>query len=367
MAAVLEPGDTIGILGGGQLGRMLVVAAAKLGLRAHIYAPESDSPAFDVAAQTTSAPYEDIAALRTFAQTVQVVTYEFENIPALSVAVLEELAPVYPPRRALVSSQDRLAERRLLQSLELSHAPFHFVPSADALSEAFAALGGGSAFLKKLRNGYDGKGQMKIANAPDLAEAALWLNSDGAILEAAISFHFELSVIGVRGREGATAFYDSPRNVHREGILRESHVPSAISESQQACANAMVGKIMAELDYVGVMAVEMFAVGEPGAQTFLINEIAPRVHNSGHWTLEACAINQFENHIRAVAGWPLGSSERHSNAVMTNLIGNDVNVWREHLATPGRSLHIYGKGEPRSGRKMGHYTDTFAKIRNGQV
>ncbi len=364
--SALKPGDIVGILGGGQLGRMLAMACAKLGLRAHVFAPEADSPAFDVAAIKTCAGYDNIAALRAFAESVQAVTYEFENIPALSVAVLEELAPVYPPRRALVAAQDRLAERRLLQSLDLPHAPFQFVEAASGLADAFSGRGHRPAFLKKLREGYDGKGQMKIATEADLAPAEEWLGQNAAILEAAIPFAFELSIIGVRGQDGATAFYDAPRNVHRDGILRESHAPAAISSDQQAVAEAMAGKIMAALDYVGVIGVEMFAIGEAGAETFMINEIAPRVHNSGHWTLEACAVSQFENHIRAVAGWPLGSPACHSDAVMTNLIGDEVNGWREHLNHPGRSLHLYGKGEPRPGRKMGHYTDTFAKARNAQ-
>ncbi len=364
MINTLTPGDTVGILGGGQLGRMLAMAAAKLGLRVHVFAPETDSPAFDVAAAQSCADYADIAALRAFARSVQVITYEFENVPALSVAVLEEVTPVYPPRRALVSAQDRLAERRLLQSLDLPHAPFEFVESADALAAAFADLGNAPAFLKKLREGYDGKGQIKIDASENLAQAAQWLGQDAAILEAAIPFAFELSIIGVRDHDGAMVFYDAARNVHRDGILRESSVPSDIFGDQRGRVEAMAGKIMHALDYVGVIGVEMFAVGQPGDETFMINEIAPRVHNSGHWTLEACAVSQFENHIRAVAGWPLGSPARHSDAVMTNLIGDDVDGWREHLNKPGRSLHLYGKGAARPGRKMGHYTDIFARMRN---
>ncbi|MDX2265664.1 MAG: 5-(carboxyamino)imidazole ribonucleotide synthase [Hyphomicrobiales bacterium] len=351
MSWPLPPGGLVGVLGGGQLGRMLAMAAAKLGLRTHIYAPEADSPAFDASPRHTCAPYEDIAALRAFGAAVDVVTYEFENVPALSVAVLEELAPVYPPRRALAAAQDRLAERRLLQSLGLPHAPFRFVEKGAAAGAAHQALGG-PAFLKKLREGYDGRGQFRIEGEHDLAAAADWLGDAPAILEAAVPFAFECSVIGARGADGAAVFYPLTRNEHRDGILRTSIAPAGTPALQEA-AQDIAARIMAELGYVGVIGVELFAL-EGGA--LMVNEIAPRVHNSGHWTLEACAVSQFENHIRAVAGWPLGAPAQHSAAVMTNLIGDEVLSWRERLAAAGASLHLYGKGEPRAGRKMGHYT-----------
>jgi 5-(carboxyamino)imidazole ribonucleotide synthase len=340
---------------------MLAMAAAKLGLRTHIYAPESDSPAFDVTPRHTCAPYEYIAALRAFGAAVDVVTYEFENVPAMSVAVLEEIAPVYPPRRALATAQDRLAERRLLQTLGLPHAAFQFVESGAALVAAHQALGG-EAFLKKLREGYDGRGQFRIDSEHDLASAAAWLGDAPAILEAAVPFAFECSVIAARGADGAAVFYPLTRNEHEGGILRTSAAPAG-SPTLQEAAQEIAARIMAELGYVGVIGVELFALADG---KLMVNEIAPRVHNSGHWTLEACAVSQFENHIRAVAGWPLGAPSQHSAAVMTNLIGDDVLAWREHLAAPGVSLHIYGKGEPRAGRKMGHTTVLAPLAGNGE-
>ncbi len=362
----LLPGQVIGIFGGGQLGRMLAIAAAKLGLRVHIYAPEPDSPAFETAGQKTCAAYNDMDALRAFAAAVDVVTYEFENIPALSVAVVEESVPVYPPRRALVSAQDRLAERRLLQGLGLPVAPFRFVAAADELPAAYRDLTAGAgtqtAFLKKIRQGYDGKGQTKIKSKNDLDEARAWLGNDAAILESEIPFRFEISVIAVRGRDGDAIFYDPPRNTHREGILRESTVPSGLPPALVAQAQGMASAIMTGLDYVGVIGVEMFVSGEGNEAHLIINEIAPRVHNSGHWTLDACAVSQFENHIRAVAGWPLGAPARHSDARMVNLIGSEAENWPDLLrAHPARSLYLYGKGKATPGRKMGHYCDLAPK------
>lgn len=361
MTEPLKPGAVVGILGGGQLGRMLAVAAAKLGLRASIFAPEADSPAFQVAETRICAAYDDIEALRRFARSASAVTYEFENVPAHCLAVIEEFTPVAPPRRALVSAQDRLAERRLLQACGLPVSPHEFVPQAGALPDAFARLrerGHQEAYLKRLRHGYDGKGQVKIASAHDLADAAAWLANDAAILEAAVDFLFELSVIAVRGKDGAMAFYDTPRNVHLNGILSESVVPAGLAEAVSARACDMARAIMVELDYVGVLGVEMFAIGDRNSPGLVINEIAPRVHNSGHWTLDACAISQFENHIRAVAGWPLGDTARHSNARMVNLIGEQCESWQQLIReAPLRSLHLYGKAEAREGRKMGHYCD----------
>lgn len=358
MRAPLEPGSVIGILGGGQLGRMLAMAAAKLGFDTFIYSDETDPPAFAVSRYHAYGEYDNTPALKRFAEGWGAATYEFENIPAASLAAIEAGTPVRPPRRALEAAQNRLTERQLLQSLELGVAPFQHVAHAGELAGAYDALAlpaGRGAFLKRLSLGYDGKGQTVIASRAGLEEAAAWLGDAPAILEAEVPFAFELSVIGVRGTDGGAAFYDCARNIHEGGILRESIVPAGIPESQQREAEAIAGRIMTALDYVGVIGVEMFALPDGG---LIVNEIAPRVHNSGHWTLDACAISQFENHIRAIAGWPLGSTARHSDVRMVNLIGEEVNGWRQlAVSHPGRSLHIYGKTGVKPGRKMGHYCD----------
>jgi 5-(carboxyamino)imidazole ribonucleotide synthase len=366
--APLEPGAVIGVLGGGQLGRMLAMAAAKLGLKAHIFAPEADSPAFEVAAHHTCAPYDDAIALEAFARSVDVVTFEFENVPSSALAAIEALVPARPGRRALEAAQDRLKERELLAALEIPTADWRLAPSGDGLEAAWRSLNEAqpgrakphqAAYLKRLRHGYDGKGQMRIASGADLKAASAWLGMDAAILEAEALFAFELSVIVARGADGAVSFYDPPRNKHVDGVLRESVVPSGAPAAVEAAARAYALRLVEGLDYVGVLALEMFAVREAGGEMRLIaNEIAPRVHNSGHWTIEACAVSQFENHIRAVAGWPLGSAERFANARMINILGAESANWSRLLSeNPGRSLHLYGKGEPRSGRKMGHFTE----------
>ena len=361
-AESLPRGSVIGIVGGGQLGRMLAQAAAKLGFKASIFSPETDSPAFDVAGFRHCAPYDDAAALGEFAAQADVVTFEFENIPSDALAVIERACPVSPPRRALEVSQDRIAERRFLASLDLPVAPWAEVTNAEALVRAYTALSaeapGVAAYLKRASQGYDGKGQMRMSGMADLPIAQDWLGHDPAILEREIAFEMELSVICARDAGGTIAFYDSPQNIHGGGILRESVVPAPIAAKMVAIARDHAGRICAALDYVGVLAVELFLAGGHDAPRLLINEIAPRVHNSGHWTTEACAVSQFENHIRAVAGWPLGSTHRHSDARLVNLLGEDADHWRDLLeANPARSLHLYGKAEARAGRKMGHYVD----------
>ena len=362
----LPPGSVIGIVGGGQLGRMLAQAVAKLGLKASIYSPEADSPAFDVAAFSHCGAYDDAAALERFADEVDAVTFEFENIPAAALAIIEQRSHLAPPRRALEVAQDRLEERRFLKSVDLPCAAFEAVAGAEALADAWARLrageAGAAAFLKRARLGYDGKGQMRIEDAADLDAAKRWLGDDAALLERAVDFRLEVSVICVRDAAGKVAFYDPPHNIHRGGILHESIVPSPISAGLAEQARGYAGRIAAALDYIGVLAVEMFAADDRGGEQLLINEIAPRVHNSGHWTLDACAISQFENHIRAVAGWPLGSTERHSNARMVNLLGEEADAWHALLAeNPARSLTLYGKAEARAGRKMGHYVELSPK------
>jgi len=339
----VPPGGTIGILGGGQLGRMLALAAARLGLKTHIYSPEPDAPAFQVAAMHTQARFDDADALAQFARCCDVVTFEFENIPAETLA---RIGAVFPGAATLAVTQDRFAEKSFIASLGLKTAPFRKIdPGETAMLEA-------PSILKTRRLGYDGKGQVKVADAGELARAFETLKRAPCILEGFVDFAFEASVIAARAADGAFAAYDPPRNVHENHILRRSVVPSPLSPAQVEEAKAIARRIAEALDYVGVLAVELF-VAKDGA--LLVNEIAPRVHNSGHWTIEACLTSQFEQHIRAVAGWPLGDAVRHSDAVMENLIGDEASDWRA-LAARGGALHLYGKAETRPGRKMGHVT-----------
>jgi 5-(carboxyamino)imidazole ribonucleotide synthase len=366
MAEPLPPGSMIGIVGGGQLGRMLAQAAARLGLKASIFAPEADSPAFDVSAFRHCAAYDDAGALERFAEQADAVTFEFENIPAAALAIIEERSRLAPPRRALEVAQNRLEERRFLNSLALPCAPYQDVGGMNGLAEAWGRLQasrpGTAGYLKRARLGYDGKGQMKIADGSALAPARDWLGGDAALLECEIAFRLELSVIGVRGSDGQMAFYDLPQNRHEGGILRESLVPAPVPAAIGDLARSYAGRIAQALDYVGVLAVEMFLAESGDGLKLLINEIAPRVHNSGHWTLDACAVSQFENHIRAVAGWPLGSTDRHSDARLVNLLGEEAGAWRALLdGHPARCLTLYGKDDARPGRKMGHYTDISSK------
>lgn len=351
-APALPPGSTIGILGGGQLGRMLALAAARLGLRSHIYCPEDDSPASHVTATTTRAAYDDEAALRRFATGVDVVTYEFENVPARTAQVLGEHVPVRPGARALEVSQDRLTEKRFLRGLGIATAPFEAVDDPAGLDAAVAAIGC-PAILKTRRYGYDGKGQARLDAAADAARAWSAIGEAPAILEGFVPFEAEISVIVARGLDGATAAYDPARNHHEDHILATSTVPSGLPPRVEDEARDIAARIVTALDYVGVMGVEFFVTAQ-GA--LLVNEIAPRVHNSGHWTLEACVVSQFEQHIRAVAGWPLGTPARHSDAQMRNLIGRDADAWLAIAAEPGAALHLYGKRAARPGRKMGHVT-----------
>ncbi len=365
----LPPGGTVGILGGGQLGRMLAMAAARLGLRTAIFAPEADSPAFDVAACRICAPYDDAAALSAFSHEADVVTLEFENVPVKTVETIERQTRVFPSRRALAVAQDRIAEKQFVASLGLPLGAWEPVPSSAALREALARLRAEPStrtppvFLKRARHGYDGKGQMTITGEADLDAAEDWLGEDSAVLEAAVPFALEISMIAVRDRRGAMAFYDAPQNTHEGGILRESTVPAPVADATLRRAEDCGRSIASALDYVGVLAVEMFVVRDAdGAERLLINEIAPRVHNSGHWTAEACAISQFENHIRAVAGWPLGDTGRHSDARMVNLLGDEAHDWQALIeADPRRAIHLYGKAEARPGRKMGHYVELSSR------
>ncbi len=349
----IPPGSTIGIIGGGQLGRMLAMAAAQLGYRVHILDPDAECCAGEVAAKLTVAGYDDRAALAAFADVIDVATYEFENI---DVAPLEEIAarvPVFPPLSALRIAQDRVAEKNFAAQHGGTPAKWAAVDNAAALSAAISEVGT-PAILKTTRFGYDGKGQVRIISTTDAPSAWAVIAGEPAILEAMVPFDHEFSVLIVRGQDGATAIWDAPKNVHDDGVLATSTVPppSAIA-AQFLEAHALAVRIADALDYVGVLAIEFFA--SAGGPVF--NEMAPRVHNSGHWTTEGAFTSQFENHIRAICGLPLGDTSLVTAGVeMTNLIGDDVSAWPALMAERGTHVHLYGKGEARPGRKMGHVT-----------
>lgn len=349
MTEPLAPGATIGILGGGQLGRMLSVAAARLGYRCHIYEPAPNPPAADVAHACTTASYDDAAALAAFAATVDVITYEFENVPTAALDLLEARRPIRPNRRALAISQDRILEKEFLRGLCLATAPFAPVGS---LSDLGAALGtiGAPAILKTTRLGYDGKGQVRLTDPAEAGEAWGAMQGAPSVLEGFIDFTHEVSVIAARGLDGSVAAYDPGENVHQGGILRTTSIPARLTPAQRSDAVLIAARILNALDYVGVMGVELFVT--PAA--LIVNEIAPRVHNSGHWTQNGCAVDQFEQHIRAICGLPLGDGARHSDVVMENLIGEDVEKVPAILRERDAALHLYGKGAARTGRKMGH-------------
>ncbi|KAA2312333.1 5-(carboxyamino)imidazole ribonucleotide synthase [Pseudooceanicola sediminis] len=349
MTEPLSTGATIGILGGGQLGRMLCVAASRLGLRCHVFEPGANPPAADVAHTVTRASYEDAEALRAFAAAVDVVTYEFENIPTSALDVIEEIVTIRPGRTALSTSQDRLTEKDFLTGLGLKTAPYAAISDLASLRSALADLAS-PGILKTRRFGYDGKGQARILT-PDQADAAhADMAGAPALLEGFIEFSAEISVIAARGPDGSVACFDPGENVHEDGILRRTTVPTSLPAALRTDAVLIAARILNALDYVGVLGVELFVT----TGGLVVNEIAPRVHNSGHWTQNGCTIDQFEQHIRAVAGWPLGDGQRHADVTMENLIGDDMARLPALAATPGAALHLYGKAETRPGRKMGH-------------
>lgn len=349
----LPPGSVIGILGGGQLGRFLAMAAADLGFSCHVFCPDPDSPAFSVAQDKTIAAYDDEKALIRFAGQTDVITYEFENIPAQTVAILETVAPVLPGRKALETAQDRLIEKQYFSHIGIEVAPFARVDDLQSLQSAIKKIGLPS-ILKTRRFGYDGKGQMQIQK-PDEAERALMsLNGAPAILEQFIPFDFEISVIAARSLSGDLSVFTPGRNVHKNHILDETRVPAGIPDELKQKALEISRSITDALDYAGVIGIEFFVCD--GGHRLLVNEIAPRVHNSGHWTLDGAAVSQFEQHIRAVAGWPLRTPRRHSDCVMKNLVGEEVNQWADMAADPDIAIHLYGKPDVRDGRKMGHVT-----------
>jgi 5-(carboxyamino)imidazole ribonucleotide synthase len=352
----LKPGDTIGILGGGQLGRMLAMAAARLGLRCHVFSPDPDSPAFDVVLNATCAEYADVEALELFANDVDLITYEFENVPAAAAMILAARRPVLPDRKILETTQDRLGEKDFVTRLGIGTADYADVSSAVSLRAAIARIGL-PAVLKTRRFGYDGKGQAIVRDGDNPDHVWADLGTRSAILEAFISFEREISVIAARSASGQVECFDVTENEHRDHILKISRAPADIPDALAAQARAVAETIAGALNYVGVLAVEMFVVQGDGGPKVLVNEIAPRVHNSGHWTLDGASISQFEQHIRAIAGWPLGKPVRHGPVTMTNLIGDEINSYAQWLTVPGATVHLYGKGAPRPGRKMGHVTE----------
>ncbi|MGH6874615.1 MAG: 5-(carboxyamino)imidazole ribonucleotide synthase [Aestuariivirgaceae bacterium] len=350
---LLPPGSTIGILGGGQLGRMLALAAARIGMRSHVYCPEPDSPAFQVTDRRTIAAYEDDDALVAFARSVDVVTYEFENVPAGAGALLARHVIVAPDPAILAITQDRLTEKSFIQKQGLNLADFASVAGPAEL-EAAAGRIGYPCVLKTRKFGYDGKGQQAIREPDGLNSAWAAIGARPAILESFVRFSSELSVIVGRGADGTLVCFDVPENRHENHILRSSTVPAAIAPETEAAAKK-IGRTIAEaLSYVGVMAVELFLVDTPAGPRLLVNEIAPRVHNSGHWTMDACSLSQFDLHIRAIAGWPLPPPQRHFDVVMTNLLGAEIFDSAGLAADPATIVHIYGKQAARPGRKMGH-------------
>ena len=349
MTEALNPGAVIGILGGGQLGRMLSVAASRLGLRCHIFEPGVDPPAGHVAERVTTAPYDDEAALRAFGESVDVITYEFENVPTSALDLLESLAPIRPGRNALATSQDRFDEKMFLQSIGLRVAPFAVVDSLEDLHAAIDEVGTPS-ILKTRRFGYDGKGQVRLTSPADAESALESLAGAPAVLEGFVDFDREISVIAARATSGQVACFDPGHNVHVDGILRTTSVPAPVDDAVVADAIAAATTILDALDYAGVLGVELFVT----ADGLVVNEIAPRVHNSGHWTQNGCAVDQFEQHVRAVAGWPLGDPARHDDVVMTNLIGDEIDSIAADAQDANVAVHAYGKAQTKPGRKMGH-------------
>jgi 5-(carboxyamino)imidazole ribonucleotide synthase len=356
MIDALAPGATVGVLGGGQLARMLALAGARLGLKTHIFTPGANEPAFDVCCARTVADYDDKTALTAFDEAVDVVTYEFENVPAATADFLVRRKPVRPSPQALALTQDRLFEKTFVRGLGIETTDFSDVRSPGALARAVAQFGRPS-ILKTRTLGYDGKGQILLQGGADLAASFRALGGAPCILEAFVPFSKEISVVAARALGGAFRAYDICENTHEHHILVTTTAPAQVTAATAARAVEIARKIAEASDYVGVLAVEMFVIADGAeGERLLVNEIAPRVHNSGHWTLDGAVTSQFEQHMRAVAGWPLGSTRRHGRATMRNLIGADADQWPEILAEDGVCLHLYGKTETRPGRKMGHVT-----------
>lgn len=355
LEGTLPTGSTIGILGGGQLGRMLALAAARLGMKTHIYCPDPNSPAFEVTPHKTVADYDDEEALAKFAETVDVITYEFENVPVETAHILEKLKPLAPNARALAIAQDRLAEKEFLTRNAIAVTPFQAVNSLEDLHKGLTEFGL-PAVIKTTRLGYDGKGQRTIKTGGDATGAFAALGSElPLVVEAFVPFDKEISVIVARNGNGQVRDFDPAENVHKNHILKTSTVPANISDLTAKRASRIAQQIAGALDYVGVLGVEFFVVPDKKSksETLLVNEIAPRVHNSGHWTEAVCLTDQFEQHIRAICNWPLGNPSRMANVVMENLIGDEISGLPDILDRSDQP-HVYGKSEARPGRKMGH-------------
>ncbi|HEV2530165.1 5-(carboxyamino)imidazole ribonucleotide synthase [Phenylobacterium sp.] len=347
----LEPGRTIGILGGGQLGRMLAVAASRLGFDVAILDPEPDAPAGRVAAHTIVAAYDDPQGLAALAAAADIVTYEFENVPAQAVARLAEMGmEVAPGPLALRVAQDRLEEKTFLNANGAATVAFAAADSAEAAVAAAEQLGA-PCLMKTRREGYDGKGQRWVEHASDAAAAFEALGGGPVILEAAADFVRELSIIAARGRDGATAIYPLAENHHEGGVLRRSIAPARVAPALADQAERIAARVLAGLDYVGVIGIELFEMRDG---SLLVNEFAPRVHNTGHWTQDGCEVDQFEQHIRAVAGWPLGPTAAIARVEMLNLLGDEADDWLRYAAEPETRVHLYGKRGAKPGRKMGH-------------
>jgi 5-(carboxyamino)imidazole ribonucleotide synthase len=349
---ILPPNSTIGVVGGGQLGRMIAMAAARLGYRVHVFADEKDSSAAQVTNRATVAAYDDLEAMRRFAKEVDVATIEFENLPVEGLRAVAETTPVRPSPDVLAICQDRLIEKEFLKKLDVPTAPFAGVASEDELRDALARIGA-PAVLKTRRMGYDGKGQAKLGADADLA--AIWAAFGGreAVLEGFVDFEREISVITGRGADGTIKSYVPVENIHERHILAKTIAPAPIPNDLADQATALAERIAAGLDLVGLLAVEMFVTRD---QRILVNELAPRPHNSGHWTIDACLVSQFEQTVRAIAGLPLGDPARFADAEMDNLLGDAANAWPELIRRPNARLHLYGKTPIRPGRKQGHVT-----------
>ena len=359
---VIPPGSTIGILGGGQLGRMTAEAASRLGYRCHVYCPDMDSPASLIAHAHSLAPYDDRAALEAFARAVDVVTFEFENVPSSAGLILASIKPTRPRPEILHLTQQRLREKRFLQSISVPTTSFEEVKDRAGLPIALRSVGL-PAVLKSASFGYDGKGQARIDAESGMDGA--WMKAMGrarpgevAILEGFVDFAMEISVVIARGLDGAMRHYVPVENRHQDHILSQTIAPARIEPRTAGEAVGIAERVAREIGLVGLMGVEMF-VTRTGA--VLVNELAPRPHNSGHWTMDACLTSQFEQFVRAICGLPLGSPERHSDAIMCNLLGDEANDWPRILADPDLKLHLYGKKEMRPGRKMGHVNKLLPK------
>lgn len=353
----LSPGSIIGILGGGQLGRMTAMAAARLGYRAHVFCASEEEPALEVSALRTVASFDDVEALTRFAKACDVVTFEWENVPVAALEIASLQAPVLPGPDVLRIAQDRGLEKNFARSSGAGTADFRIVSSPEALETALLAFAR-PCVLKSTRMGYDGRGQVLIESGTDAAKAWAEMGGEEGILEAFVDFEMEISVIVARREDGAEISYPPMRNVHKNHILFETHAPAEIQDALANEAREVALKLARGLNLVGLLAVEMFVLKKPDAQgrRVLVNEIAPRPHNSGHWTIDACPCSQFEMLVRALCGLPLGRTEPHSRALMRNLLGAEAADYEKYLADPSACLHLYGKKESRPGRKMGHVT-----------